>query len=97
MHVVGRDRGGPDDPVVVVVLLDSRGHDARRADPVAAADQRLLHPVLVEEGRAERLRVAGAELEDVSDLDRSLEVKRAAAAGQRSSSRASRMSAKRGA
>ena len=48
-------------------------------DAVAAADERLLLAVLVEEGRAERLRVARPELEDVPDLDRRLEAQRAAA------------------
>ena len=79
MDVVRRDRPRPDDAVLVVVLLDRRGHDPRRADAVAPADQRLLRAVLVEERRAERLRVARAELEDVADLDRRLEAERAAA------------------
>ena len=50
-------------------------------DAVAAADQRLLRPVLVEEGRPEWRRVAVVELEDVPDLDRGLEAKCAAALG----------------
>ena len=48
-------------------------------DAVAAAEQRLLLAVLVEERRAERRRVEGAEIEDVADLDRRLEDERATA------------------
>ena len=62
-------------------LLDRGGDDPRRADPVAAHHDRPLRPVLVEVGGAERLRVAGAELEDVADLDRRLDLDRAAAGG----------------
>src|SRR5581483_1437090 len=54
------------------------GHDAAGADAVAAAEERLLLAVLVEEGRTERLRVEAAEVEDVAHLDRGLEVERAA-------------------
>ena len=56
-------------------------------DPVAAADERLLDAVLVEERRLERLRVARPELEDVAHLDRSLEAKRPPQTGHTSSSR----------
>ncbi len=67
-----------------MALLDGGRHDARRADAVAAADQRLLRAVLVEERRAERRRSSAIlELEDVADLDRGLEAKRAAADGAR--------------
>ena len=83
--------------MLVVVLLDHRRDYAPWADSVAAAEQRLLLPVLVEEGRVERPRaVLVAEVEDVPDLDRGLELQRAAALGQRSPSIGSRMSAKRG-
>ena len=74
MQLPGRERARPDDPVVVGALLDRRGDDPRRPDPVAAHDDRVLHPVLVEVGRAERLGVAGSELEDVADLDRGLDL-----------------------
>jgi hypothetical protein len=59
--------------VLVVVLLDHGRHHTPRADPVAAHDQRLLGSILVEEGRAERRRVARPELEDMAELDRRLE------------------------
>ena len=59
-------------PLVVVMLLDDRRHRPRRADAVAAHDERLLLAVLVEERRAERDGVERAELEDVAELDRRL-------------------------
>ena len=92
----GASAAGQTDPVLVVALLDERRHHARRADAVAAHDQRLLLSVLVEERRAERLRVARAELEDVADLDRRLELQRAAAvrdSGRPRPARAGRRSA----
>src|SRR5690242_1223409 len=79
MDVVRRHRSGPHDPVLVVVLLHDRGHDAARPDAVAAAEQRPLLAVLVEERRLERLRVEAAEVEDVTDLDGDLEAQLAAA------------------
>src|SRR5438067_11970980 len=81
MDVVRRDRRRPGDSALVVALLDDRGHHAARPDPVAAAEQRLLAPVLVEERRLQRLRVLRPEVEDVADLDRRLEPERAAAFG----------------
>src|SRR5581483_5950249 len=50
-------------------------------DAVAAAEQRLLSPVLVEERRVEPRAVLVGEIEDVADLDRRLERQRAAALG----------------
>src|SRR3954465_12296865 len=79
VDVVRSDRRRPPDPVLVVALLDERGHHARRPDAVAAHDERLLLTVLVEERRAERLREARLELEDVAHLDRRLELQRSAA------------------
>ena len=64
--------------MLVRVLLDRGGRDAGRADAVAAHHDRALLARLVQVGRAERLRVAGAELEDVADLDRGLDLDRAA-------------------
>ena len=58
--------------MLVGELLDGRGDDACRADAVGAHPDRLLVAVLVEVARAQRLGVAGAELEDVADLDRRL-------------------------
>ena len=75
----GASASRPDDPALVGELLDRRGDDPRRADPVAAHHDRVRGAGLVEVGRAERLRVAGAELEDVADLDRGLDLDRAAA------------------
>ena len=78
MDLPGRDRRGPDDAALVGALLDRGGDDPRRADAVAAHHDRVLLAVLVEVGGAERLPVAGAELEDVADLDRRLDLDRAA-------------------
>src|ERR687887_534558 len=64
-------------PVRIVVLLDDRRDRARGADPVAAHDQRSLLPALVEVRRVERIAVVGAELEDMTNLDRCLEGERA--------------------
>src|SRR6476659_4647964 len=79
MDVVRRDRERPDDPVLVVVLLDHRSNRALEADPVRAHDERLLLAVLVDERRLERRGVTRAELEDVADLDRRRERERATA------------------
>ena len=49
-----------------------------RPDAIAAHHDRPLAARLVQIGRAERLRVARAELEDVADLDRRLDLDRAA-------------------
>jgi hypothetical protein len=67
--------------VLVGVLLDGRGDDPRRTDPVGAHPHRALDAGLVEVAGAERLRVAGAELEDVADLDRRLDLERGAVDG----------------
>ena len=75
------DADGPDDAVLVVVLLDHGGQGARDADAVAAHDEVLLGSVLVGEGRAHRLGVLGAELEDLADLDAASALERAAALG----------------
>src|SRR5262249_4259898 len=72
----GRDRGGPDDPALVGVLLDRRRPDPRRSDPVAPHHDRPPATPLVQVVGAEWLRVAGAEVEDVADLDRSLDLDR---------------------
>ena len=82
VHAPGRDRRRPDDAALVGALLDRGRRDPRRPDPVAAHHDRPLLAVLVEVGGAERLRVAGAELEDVADLDRRLDLDRAAAGGR---------------
>ena len=79
MDVVRGDLRRPDDPLVPPVLLDRGGEHPARPDPVGAHHDRLLDAVLVQVPGAERLRVAGAELEDVADLDRRLEAEPAAA------------------
>ena len=83
--LVRRERHRPDDAVLVVVLLDGRGDDARDADAVAAHLGRLLLAVDVEEGHAHGLRVLRAEEEDVADLDApvALEVAARRSAGRR--------------
>src|SRR5580693_3207644 len=73
MDIVRCERPWPAYSGFVGALLDGRRHDAGEADAVAAHHERLLDPVLVEEGRLERERVARSELEDVADLDRRLE------------------------
>src|SRR5262249_35664005 len=83
MDVVRCNRARPDDAVLVVALLADRRPRARQADGVTTHDERVLPPVLVEIGRTERLRVEGSELEDVPDLDRGLDLERAAALGAR--------------
>src|SRR5205814_9027050 len=72
VRVVRRDRGRPENSVLVVVLLDDGGDRARRPDPVTPHHERLLTSVLVEETGPEALRVECSELEDVPDLDRGL-------------------------
>src|ERR687897_95492 len=78
MEVERRDRAWPRDAVLVGELLDGRRCDPGRAKAVRAHPDRLGLPRLVEIGRAERLRVARAELEDVADLDRRLDADRVA-------------------
>ena len=90
VHRERRERARPGDPVLVGVLLDGGRHDARRADAVGAHPDRLLAAALVEVGRAERLRVARAELEDVRDLDRGLDRDRLAADACRRPARCAR-------
>jgi hypothetical protein len=58
--------------VLVVALLDDRGHHAAGPYPVAAHDQRPLRSVLVEEAGLERHREPRLQLEDVPDFDRHL-------------------------
>ena len=81
MDVVGRHRSRPDDPSLVVVLLDDCRHDATGTDAVAAHDDRPFAPILVDERRIEGSRVERPELEDVSDFDRRLDQEVAAAHG----------------
>src|SRR5205823_8558985 len=73
-----RDRLGPDDAEIVVVLLDHGGHRAGWANPIATHDDRLLAARLVELRWLPTHRVPRAELEDVPDLDRRLDVDPAA-------------------
>src|SRR5262245_36277299 len=83
-HQVNLERSDgprPDDPVRVVVLLDSRRRYRRGADAVAAHHYGLLLPLLVEVHRPKRHGILGPELEDVADLDDLLDAKRPAALG----------------
>src|SRR6195256_4291723 len=68
-YLEGRDRCGPDDAALIVVLLDGRGHDARHADTVAAHVERGLAARLIEHQRLHGLAVLAAQLEDVTHLD----------------------------
>ena len=77
---------GQRDALLVGVLLDRRRGRPGRAEAVGAHPDQLAAPGLVQVGGAERLGVAGPELEDVADLDRRLDPDRAAVdgvAGQR--------------
>src|SRR5580658_2384963 len=65
----GRDRIRPDDAALIVILLDSRGHDARHTYAVAAHVERGLAAGLIEHQRLHGLAVLPAELEDMADLD----------------------------
>ena len=62
-----------------MALLDHGSDHPSWADSIASAEQRLLPAVLVEERRFEGFAVLVAEIEDVSDLDRRLELQGAAA------------------
>jgi hypothetical protein len=64
--------------VLVGGLLDRRRHHPRGPDPVRAHDHELLHALLVKVGGAQGLGVARAQLEDVRNLDRGLDLDRAA-------------------
>src|SRR3984893_3299353 len=68
-YLEGRDRCGPDDAALVVVLFDGRGHDARHTDTVAAHVERGFAARLIEHQRLHRLAVLAAQLEDVTHLD----------------------------
>ncbi len=78
----GRDAHGPRDAVLVVVLLDHGGKRARDAHAVAAHDEGVLLARLVGERGAHGLRVLGAELEDLRDLDAAGGLERAPQRGQ---------------
>ena len=80
-HVSRRDVERPLDAVLVVVLLDDGSHRAGDAHAVAAHDERVLHAVLVVEGGAHGLGVAGAQLEHLGNLDAAGTRKRQAAVG----------------
>ena len=73
MDLEWRDRERPDDAPRVVVRLDDRLHRAADPDAVTAEHQRLMCPVLGEVGRLHLFGVVRAELEDVADLDATLD------------------------
>ena len=64
-HLPGRQGHGPDDAVRVVILFDGRRRGAADADAVAPHHDRPFHPLVVQEGGPQGLRVFGPELEDV--------------------------------
>src|SRR5882672_5149937 len=68
-YLEGRDRCGPDDAALIVVLFDGRGHDARHPDTVAAHVQGGFAARLIEHQRLHGLAVLAAQLEDVTHLD----------------------------
>ena len=69
MRGVRRDLGRPDDPLLVVVLLDDAGHVPADPDAVRAHDDGMRDAVLAEVGRADGVGELRPELEDVADLD----------------------------
>jgi hypothetical protein len=77
LDLVGRNCHGPDDAVLVVVLLDDGRQRAGDADAVAAHLEGLLDAVLVGEGGAHGLGVLGAQLEDLAHLDATRSLERA--------------------
>ena len=79
----GRDGERPHDALVVMVLFDGGGDDARYADAVAAHDHGHFGAAGVQHARLHGLAVLGAELEDVADFDAALDIERAAAVGTR--------------
>src|SRR5450756_142257 len=64
-----RDAYGPNDTLLIGELFDCRRDYSRRTDAVAAHDYVLFLAALVKIGRAQRLTVFCAQLEDVADLD----------------------------
>ena len=81
MHVKGGDLRGPAQTLVIAVGLGQGCHDAGNADAVRTHGDDLGLAVLVEDSQTESLGVLTAQLEDMTDLDAALEVKRARAVG----------------
>ena len=87
LHLEGHDhdlirgeRQRPDDAVRVVPAFDGAGENAVDADAVAAHDRVDLGSLFVQVGCAHRLRILGAELEYVADLEACLDLEGLAAA-----------------
>src|SRR5882762_11262603 len=68
-YLEGRDRCGPDDAALIVVLFDGRGHNARHTDTVATHVQGGFAACLIEHQRLHGLAVLAAQLKDVTHLD----------------------------
>ena len=81
-HGERRQRLGPDDAALVVVLLDRGGDDPGDADAVAAHLHDLRLTAGVEIGCTHRLRVEVAEREHVADFDAAQDLERALAVGR---------------
>ena len=64
-----RDREGPDNAFIVVVLFDRRSGSASDADAVASHDGEALFAVKIQEGGLHGFTVFGAEHKDMSDFD----------------------------
>ena len=69
-HLKRRGGRGPDDALVVMMLLDGRGDQPGDADAVATHRQRHRLALFVQHGRTERLAVLTPELEHMAYLDR---------------------------
>ena len=78
-YVERRDGRGPAYAGFVVVQLDGRSENALDTYSVAPHDDRYVGSIRKQNSRAHALGVLGSELEDVADLDRFEDVKRAAA------------------
>src|SRR4029077_15462897 len=64
-----RNRLGPDDAALIVILLDGGCHDARYTDAITAHVERDLPSGLIEHHSLHGRAVLAAELEDVANLD----------------------------
>src|SRR5439155_27086237 len=68
-HLERGHGGRPDDPPLVVILLDRRRDGPRKTDAIAAPYERLAPPVLVDEAGVHVHRVLGPERKNVAHLD----------------------------
>ncbi len=82
-HVERRQRSGPYDAVLVVILLDSGANDARNADAIAAHGHYLVFAIGILNRRTHGGAVFVSELKDVPDFDTACDAEGALATGHR--------------